>query len=387
LRRYGINIGGTTGCDSVAITRIRATDVGVQSAGAAVALGEAILVQNSTNVRIEGFKCSNPSGTGDGQVLKVFFCTGVVLEDINITDASPSKVYPALSCVRNTGIEFGEITVAGMCQVAMENNSNIAQTYRNITTSGTDKALILGTDGAGKGDRYSENTIIDNWADTSTVALAFNLFGAKGLRMRNVSTPQTINVSRDDPTNDRRTSNVDFDTVSCAVLNTFLINGRKNFNNVTVTGAWTNTSAGVSYAANCTFGSYSNGSTAGVFLCRNTTDADHAQLTGTLTASGGTLVFTAPSTVQNSPFSGEVLAHSVFTASGSTQWSKLKFDFYDWGTPTVLKTVIQSGTTPRSNIALAVARTARTLTFTNSETSDIRLDARVAFINNSVSAL
>ena len=383
LRRYGINVGGTTGCENVHVSRVRATDIGVQSEGASLALGEVIKIENSKNVVVDGFKCTNPSSTGDGQVLKVFHCENVDVFNFDITDASPSKVYPAISLVRNRNIKHRNIKIVGACQVAIENNANINQSYDDIVTEGTEKAMILGTDGAAKGDRHSENTVIRNWIDTSTQALAFNLFGAKGLSMSNVSTPQTINISRDAPGTDRRSEDLTLERVTCAVLNTYLVMGQKRLDDVTITGAWANTSPGVTRAINTTYASYNNSAQTDVFLAREVDGGDAVQISGTLAASGGTLAYRAPATVTADPFSGEVLVNSIFTASGSSQWSKLHFDFYDYGTPAVLKTTRQSGSVARPGIALTVSRAAKTLTFTNSETSDIRVDARIVFVNRS----
>lgn len=387
VRRYGINIGSSVGCTNVDISRIKVTDIGVQSGGSSVSLGEGVLVQNSTNVRINGFHCTNPSGTGDGQVLKAYFCTNVQVSDINISAASPSKVYPAMSFVRNDNIEFNEVTITGGCQVAIENNSNVNQTFRNIKTITTDKALIAGPDGAGAGDRYSENMLIDNWVDTSTAAQAFNITAVKGAVMRNISTPQDINISRDNPTNDRRSEDFELYRVMCNNLNTQLMLGRRTLIDVNVALQWLNTSQGTCRAYDTTFGSYTNSAQAGVFVVRNEVGTDVFQISGSLSASGGTYAWSAPATINNAPFSGEVLASGYFISSSATQWSKFNFDFYDRGTPTILKTVVQSGTTPRTNIALAVAFATRTLTFTNTEAVVMQVDARVVFLNNLVQTL
>ncbi len=386
LYRYGINVGSSVACKNVRIGKIVASDVGVQSAGVAVANGEVIMVQNSKNVEIDGFNCTNPSGTGDGQLLKVFYCENVKLDNIDLTDASPSKVYPALSCVHNTSVEYGKIKVSGACQVAMENNSNINQHYRAINTVGTDRALLAGTDGGAQNDRHSEHMIIENWTDTSTQALAFSLLGVKGLKLRNVSTPQTINISRDNPTDDRRSEDIEFDRVSCTALNTLLVNGTKIFSDTTVSGLWTNTGVGVAHWIDSSYGSYTNSSQTNVFLCRENGGGDVAHIFGTMTASGGTFDYRANTGIDISPFSGEVLCSTSLGASPATQWSKIHWDFYDAGTPAVLKTVRQSGSTPRANIAMTVARSTRTLTFTNTETSDIQLTARVLFINKNLAA-
>jgi hypothetical protein len=378
LRRYGINI--TPNVETVDIKNVRGYDIGVTGIGAD-GLGEAIKVENSTNVTIENFTCTNPSGTGGGQVAKVFHCENVTLSNFDITDPDPAKIYPGISMVRNENLTYRNIRIAGSTQVALEDNANINISYDNIVTAGTDKALIMGTDGAGLGDRRSQNTVITNWIDTSTVALAFNIIGALNITLKNVSTPQTLNISRDSPATDRRTENLEMDTVSCGILNTLLVNGRKTYSNMTITGLWTNTGAGVTDFINSSYGSYSNSAQTNVFLARWRYEDAQINISGTMTASGGTFLYRAPTTITNEPFAGEVLANTIFAGSPANQWSQINWTFYDWGTPTVLKTVLQSGSVPRSNVALAVSRGLRTLTFTNSETSDIRIDAVVQLIN------
>jgi hypothetical protein len=380
LRRYGINV--TPNVEKVDIKNIRGYDIGISG----VALGEAIKVENSTNVTIENFTCTNPSGTGGGQVAKVFHCENVTLSNFDIINPDPAKIYPGISMVRNENLTYRNIRIAGSTQVALEDNANINVSYDNIVTAGTDKALIMGTDGASLGDRRSQNTVINSWIDTSTEALAFNIIGALNITLNNVSTPQTINISRDDPATDRRTENLEMDTVSCGALNTLLVSGRKTYSNVSVTGLWTNTAPGVTDFISSSYGSYSNSAQTNVFLARWSFADAQINISGTMTASGGTLLYRAPSTLANDPFAGEVLASAVFTASAASQWSQIRWNFYDWGTPAALKTVLHSGATPRSNIALAVDRVARTLTFTNTETSDIRIDAVAQFINRASAA-
>jgi len=382
LRRYGINIGGYTGCGHVNIEGVTADNVGVNGS----ALGEAIMVQNSTNVTIDGVKIDNTSGTGDGQVVKVFNCQNVKATNFQLSNVGPSKVYPAMSFVRNNGLTYSNIKVSGSCQVALEDNANVGVTYNNIETSGTDKALIASTDGAGFGDRYSEDIIINGWRDTSTTAQAFNINGCKGLTLRNVTTPWLINISRDDPGTNRRTEDLLLERVTCANLNTLLVEGTKRMVDVSVSGTYTNTSAGATEFVSGSYGAYTNSAVSGVFLIRSQPGDDAIHVRGTLAATTGTLDYLAPSNIANAPFMGEVLASSWFESSGANQWSQIRWTFYDYGTPTVNKAVVQTGTTARSNVALTVSRGTRKLSFANTEGVQIELSARIHFINANSSA-
>lgn len=376
LRRYGINI--TPNVYSVEVSNIIAEDIGIVS----VALGEAIKIEHSTNVKVYNFKCTNPSGTGGGQVAKVFHCDNVKLSNFNITDADPALVYPTISMVKNSNLTYEDITINGVSQVAFEDNANINISYKNIVTSGTRRAMITGIDGAGLGDRRPQNVIIENWIDTSTDALAFNLVGIYGLTLKNINTTQNINITRSGITSDYLSENILLEDISCANLFTLLVAGNKNLYNVKVIGLWTNTGYDVTNFINSTYGTYTNSAQSSVFLAKVKFEDYTINITGTMTASGGTLLYTAPPTITNQAFSGEILANTFFTGSPAGQWSQIKWNFYDWGTPTINKAVIMTGAVARSNIALTTAWSSRRLTFTNSETSEIGIRAKISFINN-----
>lgn len=375
LRRYGINC--YLNCDTVDIKNITGIDIGISG----TALGEAIKIEDSGNITIENFVCTNPSGTGGGQVAKVFHCKNVTLSNFDITDPDPAKVYPGISMVRNESLVYRNIRITGDTQVAIEDNANFNIIYQNIVTSGTDKALIMGTDGASRGDRRSQKTVINGWDDTSTSALAFNITGALDITINNLTTTQTLNISRDDPATNRRTENLEMNNVSCNILNTLLVNGRKTYTRVNVTGLWTNSGPGVTDFIKSTYGTYSNGGLTDVFLARWNYEDGVVNIYGTMTASGGTLVYRAPTSISNAPFHGTVVASCLYAPSLNTQWSQIRWTFYDAGTPAAYKETLHSGSTPRSNVALAVSATNRTLTFTNSEGVDIFIIGVVQLIN------
>lgn len=375
LRRYGINC--YLNCAIVDIKNITGINIGISG----TALGEAIKVEDGGNVTIENFVVTNPSGTGGGQVAKVFYCENVTISNLDITDPDPAKVYPGISMVRNQSLVYRNIRITGDTQVAIEDNANLSVIYQNIVTSGTDKALIMGTDGAGRGDRRSEKTVINNWTDTSTAALAFNILGALDLTINNLTTAQTLNLSRDDPGTDRRCENVEMNNVSCGILNTLLVNGRKTYTNVDVTGLWTNSGSGVTDFIKSTYGTYSNGGLTDVFLARWNFEDGVVNIYGTMTAGGGTLVYRAPTSISNAPFHGYVVASCLYAPALNTQWSQIRWTFYDAGTPAAYKETLHSGSTPRSNVALTVSATNRTLTFTNSEAVDIFIIGVVQLIN------
>lgn len=384
LLRYGFSIGVVGGgCDYVEINCI-AQDIGLHSSGSAVSLGETFIVQDCTQVRIKNFKCTNPSGTGDGQVLKAFFCKNVIVEQLEIDNASPSKVYPAVSFVRNESIEYRNVKITGACQVAMENNANYFERYGNIVTDGTDKALIIGTDGAGRGNRRSENVVIENWVDTSTQNLAFNLIGVDGLTLRNVKTPKWINVSRDGISSDRRTNNLRLEAVTCDRLNTYLVTGFREYRNVTV-ATWDNQSPGVSYWVDSSFTTYMDSGVPNVFVARWNYENGPIHVDGTMSASGGTLVVKLPTTIASIPFTGKVFGSVYLPASPDNQWSQIEWSFYN---NNIIKTVIQSGSTARSNVSLAVSNGNRTLTFTN-EYVDValRIKAVIQCVNSNAASV
>ena len=64
------------------------------------------------------------------------------------------------------------------------------------------------------------------------------------------------------------------------------------------------------------------------------------------------------------------------------QWSQIRWNFYDFGTPVINKAVIMTGSVPRSAITLTSEWSLRRLTFTNSEGVPIGVRAKISFINN-----
>ncbi len=377
LRRYGLNL--TPNIKAVKVGTVIAKDIGISG----VALGEALKIEHSSNVTIDSFTCTNPSGTGGGQVAKVFHCKNVTLGKFDVTDADPAKVYPALSMVRNDNMTYGNVTVRGKCQVALEDNANINVTYDHVITEGTDKALIMGPDGAAYGNRRATNVTINSWIDTSTAAQAFNITAVFGLNINNLSTPQNINISRSSPAEDLRTENMELNSVVCRDLSMSLVMGRKVISNCKISGLFTNTGIGVTEFINSSYGSFSNSGQTNVFMVsRSAGDDTIVNISGVMPV-GGRFTYRAPPAITNTPFSGDVFANSMFAGSPAGQWSQISWRFYDYGTPAVKKEIVQSGSYARSDIDMTAAWSTRSLTFQNNETVEIRIDASLRFIKNS----
>lgn len=384
LRRFGWNIvdDAIRPNTNVNITNTYCDNIGVQSGGLSVALGEAIKCERIDNLTIDGFYVKNSSGTGDGQVQKAFHCNNVALKNVFIENASPSFVYPSISNVRNNSISHTNVKIIGDSQVAIEDNANINSDYVNIITSGR-KAAIFGTDGAGSGDRSSENLNISNWIDVSSEVIAFNVIGVVGFNVERLQTNKQINISQDGAA--RRSSKVNLSNVSCDTLNTLGVLSHLSLRNVIVAGQWSNTSPLTASAHDVVFGSYSDSSLSGVVIVRTSARSNTINIAGAIGA-GGSLVFNAPKEISNAPFAGVIQAVNKLSASPATQWSQITYHFYNEGTDTVLKTVIQSGSIPRSMISAATNRTDRTITFINTDSVATSFVANVNFIDSTLNS-
>lgn len=386
LRRYGYNIIGDNPYNTnVKIINLQCDDIGVLSAanggpvGEAGALGEAVKCEHVRNFTLDGFDVKNSSGTGDGQVQKAFYCVNVTLKNFNLESVGPSYIYPAISNVRNRNVSYENINIVGASQVCIEDNSNLSVTYKNILTFGR-KAMISGSDGAELGARHSQNVTIENWDDTSTEPLAFNIVAMQGLTVRGLSTNQNINISRDDPSTDRRSRDITLSDVTCTNLSTLLTQGYLELNDCDILGVWTNTHVGTAVDNNSSVASYTDSSQADTALVRATPSTNAINIFAAIDA-GASITFKMPKGVGNNPFAGKVNAANAFTDSPATQWSQIDWSFYDFGTPSVNKTVVMSGSTPRQNTALSVSAANKTLTFTNNDSVRVLLAARVELID------
>ena len=386
LRRYGYNVIGDNPYNTnVKIINLQCDDIGVLSAanggpvGEVGALGEAVKCEHVRNFTLDGFEVKNSSGTGDGQVQKAFYCINVTLKNFNLESVGPSQIYPAISNVRNRNVSYENINIVGASQVCIEDNSNLSVTYKNILTYGR-KAMISGSDGAEFGARHSQNVTIENWDDTSTESLAFNIVAVQGLTVRGLSTNQNINISRDDPSTDRRSRDISLSDVTCTNLSTLLTQGYLELNDCDILGVWTNTHVGTAVDNNSVIASYTDSAQADTALVRITPSTNAINVVAALDP-GASVTFKMPKGVATNPFAGKVSAINAFTSSPATQWSQIDWSFYDFGTPTVNKAVVMSGSTPRQNTALSVLASNKTLTFTNNDSVQVLLVARVELID------
>lgn len=390
LRRYGYNLIGEPVFNSnVEIRNLVCDNVGVwgESDGGPVgyvsALGEAVKCEHVRNLTIEGFEVNNSSGTGDGQVQKSFYGVNIRISGIRINNVGPSHIYPAISNVRNRNLSYTNAEIIGASQVAIEDNANLSAIYDNISTFGR-KAYIASSDGAEYSARHGQNIIIRNWDDTSTEATAFNMVAIQGLSLTGVATNQNINISRDDPSTDRRSRDICLNDVTCNNLSTLLTEGFLELNDCDIIGQWTNTHVGTALDNNSSIGAYSDAGQALTQLVRVTRTAEAIQIKASLNA-GASATFKMPSSMSAVPFAGVVDAYNFFGPSVATQWSMLKWSFFDAGTPSVNKQVVFSGAVARSAVTLSVSAANKTLTLTNNEASDATtVSARVSLIDRNV---
>lgn len=256
LLRYGYSV---TGGETAVISNLLCDNIGMQVDGKNTYNGEAIKFEFVKNVNIEGFKLQNTSGTGDGQVIKCFYCGMVRLNKIHITDASPSCFYPSISNVRNNFYSISNALIDGRSKVALEDNANLHAHYKNIKTK-TNKALLLGTNGGSGSARSSIGVLMEGWIDySSSNNFSFNILGCQSLRMKSLTTDGSINISRDGVTSDRRCENLSLYNVKCKDLYTLLCKKDLFINDVIVTGTWTNSSETLAVVHNSRFSIYSKG--------------------------------------------------------------------------------------------------------------------------------
>jgi hypothetical protein len=240
--------------------------------------------------------------------------------------------------------------------------------------------MISGSDGAEFGARHSQNVTIENWDDTSTEPLAFNIVAVQGLTVRGLSTNQNINISRDDPSTDRRSRDISLSDVTCTNLSTLLTQGYLELNDCDILGVWTNTHVGTAVDNNSSVASYTDSAQADTALVRITPSTNAINVVSAL-GPGASVTFKMPKGVATNPFAGKISAINTFTGSSSNQWSQIDWSFYDFGTPTVNKAVVMSGSIPRQNTALSVSASAKSVTFTNNDSDQVLLVARVELID------
>ncbi|MBD2865715.1 hypothetical protein [Paenibacillus oceani] len=370
LRRYGFSCIDdiTKPLSNLEFHNVKDISSGVTGSKPPAANGEVIKADFVGSLVIDGFQSSNPDGTGDGQKLKCFYGRNVSLHNIEIADASPSLFYPAISLVRNDNSVRSNVRIAGACKYAFEDNANRNSIYENIVTDYTPKALLAGTHGGSQGARRSENIFIRGWLDSSTNTMAFSLLGCNRLNIEGITTPQKLNLSRDSVANDRRCENVDIRHSLFGDLTLSLVMGYRRLTGIQVTGTLLNSGPGTLEAENVSYATYTESGGAQLSVLNRMT----LPVRRTFSLAAGeseSIVLNKAYTIE--PFAGVVWCTIFEPSSPSTKWSQMRFDFYDYGGPNVVKSDLQSGSSPRNEISLATARSSRTITITNGNPSPV----------------
>ena len=328
---------------------------GVTAAGTPEANGQVILTQFINSLDIKGFVAKNTSGTGDGQLITSFFGGKITTDGIDILNSSPSNFYPSVSCVLNTNVTHNNPKVSGANRVAFEDNANINWIANNARTIGTNKALLISPNAGSQGNRRPQNITINNWTDTSTDALSFNIVGTFRPTLNNVNTNQDIGFFQDGTTNDKCQDVSIYKTTANNV--TFSnVDGRRYMQTCIVNNDITNFGEGDLELQTVQRGAVLNQNGAKSFDI----DFKTAPITirETNIAAGSSITIDLDNNFALAPLEGFIQLTSWFTGSPSNQYSASKFNLYNRTTSSVTANQIVegSGTTPRSLLTVTTLR-------------------------------
>ena len=387
LRRYGLNVTGTN-TENVSILNVKAEDIGViaDSQGQGAALGEVIKIEDATNVLIDNFHCTNPSGSGEGQMQKCFHCENVILRHFQVDNASPGPgyIYPSISNVGNTSYIAENMKITGDSQVCFEDNSNLKAQYRNIITDGR-KALIMSDDRAGLSDRHTEDLRITNWEAKSFDNFAFNLLGVQKATILNLKSNERFNLSRTadfvNETEDLLIENSEFEELYTQLVN-------KNFviKNTTISKEWYNSARIDTKAENVTYVKYDTPNFAR--LVRSSSVFRPIQLVKTVAASDS-FNFYLPKETKILPLEGNVRL-AVFDSANKEKFSVTIYSLYG-STPIhqIKKNLLLAGRSKPTDITITFDQVSNTgcphITFINNDSNSLTFYATISVFLEGVS--
>ena len=381
LRRYGINITGTN-TENVNILNIKAEDIGVigNSLGQGAALGEVIKVDDATNVLIDNFHCTNPSGTGDGQMQKCFHCENVNLRHFQIDNASPGNTYPSISNVGNESYIAENMKITGDSQVCFEDNSNIKSLYRNITTDGR-KALILSDDRGNLSSRQTEDLTIVNWEAKSFENLAFNIQGVKKVSVNNVRSNERFNITRTTD-NKYETEDLLIENSEFEELYTQLPTKTVVVRNTTISKEWYNSARTDTLAEDVTYTKLDSPNLARIV--RSSSIFSPIQLVKTIAASSSYRHF-LPKKTKINPFEGQVRL-TVFDPTNLEKFYTTIHSFYEGANKHTTKNTVVSGSSKPTDIIVACNTSNKSLNFTNNDSNTVTIQATITVFFDNMSS-
>ena len=383
LRRFGLNVTGTN-TENVSILNVKAEDIGVMadSQGQGGSLGEAIKVEDATNVLIDNFHCTNPSGSGEGQMQKCFQCENVVLRHFQVDNASPGPnyTYPSISNVGNTAYIAENMKITGDSLVCFEDNSNLKAQYRNIITDGR-KALIMSDDRAGLSKRRTEDLRITNWEAKSVDNLAFNVLGVQKATIVNLKSNKRLNLSRTGDNvyevEDLLIENSEFEELYTQLVN-------KNFviKNTTISKEWYNSARIDTLGEDITYTKYDTPNFAR--LVRSSSVFRPIQLVKTVAASDSFL-FYLPKETKISPMEGQIRL-ALFDSANKNKFSVTIYSFYYSSNLHFTKNTVASGSTKPTDMVISFSTSLKSVTFKNQDSNSVTFHATISVFLDGMSS-